>query len=297
MFPCIHNSHSMFSLGPCDNCKRQRLRDGKSHSAEILSRSAHQQFSGRSDRSVPIERRSEPQFNCNWNNPRDQMKRLDRRHQEILNGRNTHKPGTFAYYHDSRNLETHHFSGGSFQIDRRSDQRASLESRSGKRNIVGNQKPIEYPHEIQKNLEPMRLNSSERQQHRFEWDRRDNYRLGSGSEFGQRLNSRERHNLGSRSGERTWLDTANDPRYISSRGSERRYNMWSRPSTREHLNTPSEKSARTNRRRVHLVASPHYITESDQNRKSVLPSIPNDQIKPILKRGKPKCVIVVHGKG
>lgn len=304
----------MFSLGPCENCKRQGMRGGKIRSAEMFPRSSHQQFSGRSDRSVPVIRSSE-QTAQSWTNQHDQHKRLQSRYHDIVHNRN--KQGKSGYYTTSKH-ETHHFHGGSFQVNRHTEQRASLSSRSGPRYFVD--KPLEYPKEIRTNYDQSRPETSERQ-FRLSWDRiKDNNnadvnqqldsrdRLGSrvglrmdnterlGSRSGQRLDSTER--LGSRGGQRTWFD--NEHRYISSQGSERRFNLWSRPSTRERITTPSEGSAKLSRRRVHLVDSPQYITESrleKMEQRNVFPPIPNDNIKSILKRGKPKCVIVVHGTG
>lgn len=314
----------MFSLGPCENCKRQRHRsEMKTRSAEMASR--QQQFSGRSERSLPPERRTSdfPTFTQNWGNPRDQLKRLDRRHQELIGSTNIHKTSNFGTPHELINREIHHFQGGTYQIDRRTEQRATLGSRSGKRHLLSD-KPFEYSNDISKSLEQLRLGSEERQ-HKFDWDRKDNYRLANSLDFSQRLDSRggprldsrggprldsrggprpmldsrsgDRIRLDSRSSEtRLWLNNASDPRMSNSRGSDRRYNVWSRPETREKMSTPSEKSVRVAKRRVQLRDTPQFINETEQMR-TILPMIPNDEIKPILKRGKPKCVIIVHGKG
>lgn len=321
MFPCVHNSHSMFSLGPCDSCKRQGLRGVKIRSAETVSRSSHQQFSGRSDRSIPVQRSSE--LSIPWPNPRDQQRKLLSRYHEIVD--NKSNVGKFGY--QTNKPETHHFSGGSFQLHsyRQVDQRASLGSRSGPRTFLGNTR------ENQKETREQFRTETPEQQYRLTWDRSKypyDERLDSrGGQWpinggdrldsrggprpinsGDRLDSRggqrpwnsverldSRERLGSRGGQRTWFD--NEPRYINSQGSERRFNLWSRPSTRER-SPPTE--TKVTRRRVHLVESPQVITESrleKMEKRSIFPPIPNDQIKSILKRGKPKCVIVVHGKG
>jgi hypothetical protein len=55
-------------------------------------------------------------------------------------------------YHELINREIHHFQGGTYQIDRRTEQRATLGSRSEKRHLLSD-KPFEYSNDISKSLE------------------------------------------------------------------------------------------------------------------------------------------------
>jgi hypothetical protein len=88
------------------------------------------------------------------------------------------------------------------QIDRRTEQRATLGSRSEKRHLLSD-KPFEYSNDISKSLEQLRLGSEERQ-HKFDWDRKDNYRLANSLDFSKRLDSRGGARLDSRDGHELW---------------------------------------------------------------------------------------------
>jgi hypothetical protein len=136
----------------------------------------------------------------------------------LIGSTNIHRTSNFGPPHELINREIHHFQGGTYQIDRRTEQRATLGSRSEKRHLLSD-KPFEYSNDISKSLEQLRLGSEERQ-HKFDWDRKDNYRLANSLDFSKRLDSRGGARLDSRDGPR--LNSRGGPRpMLDSRSGDR----------------------------------------------------------------------------